>query len=1336
MQAHTVGQEAFAAQLNPSGVLQWNTFLGGNGDDLGRSIAVDGSGNVYVAGYSNATWGTPVQAHTVGQEAFAAQLNPSGVRQWSTFLGGSGAEYVRSMAVDGSGNMYVAGYSTAAWGGAPVRAYTLSDDAFVAMLAPSYTVTFSANGGSGSMSPQVASSATALTSNAFTRAGYTFAGWNTVALGGGTAYANGASYPFTADVMLYAQWACSNAISVTSNADSDAGSLRQAIADVCANGTITFDNSLSGATINLASTLTLAKNVTIDGSALANQITISGDTAPANGTGDVRVFYVNSGMTVNLKSLTVTKGYVTGADGGGLYNNGGTVSISNNAFFDNYSDSYGGGIYDAGTMTITGSVFKNNNGDSGGGGIAKSGGTLNITNSTFSGNNTSLNEGGALSKFSGTANITNSTFSGNSAVYGGDDIASYAGTTLLKNTIVASNSAVTNCLMNFGTLTADTSNIDVDGTCDGALTSSSINLGSLGNYGGSTETFTLLPDSSALGAGDAATCAAAPVNNLDQRGVARPQGSGNCDIGAFESGLNPSQTVTFDGNGATGGSMSNQVASSATALTANAFTRASYTFTGWNTLANGTGTPYTDGASYPFTADITLYAQWTANNNTITFNGNGFTGGSTATQTLATDATAALTANGFTRTNYTFAGWATTAGGAVAYADGANYTMGTANVTLYAQWACSSALTVTSNADSGAGSLRQAMTDVCDGGSITFNNNYTITLASQLPAVSSKTITITGQGAANTIIQANAAPNTATYRVFEVSAGGNLTLDQLTVRNGRCAGACATDLTRGGGIYNNGGALTIKNSVISNNSASGTGGGIYIGTGTLNMLNSNISNNTASTAGGIGSLTGTVSVTNSTLSGNSASAGGGAIRDSGTLNVTNSTFSGNTAANGSSITHSAGAFNLKNSVLADGTGKDCNLISGALTTTNNLIQSTGANACNITNGANGNIIGSTPLLGTLGNYGGATQTYPLLPGSPAIDAGDATTCAGLSGGDLDQRGSSRVGTCDIGSFESQGFTFGTLTGTPQSTNVNTSFGTALGLTVSANNVTEPVIGGQVKFTPPGSGASASITSSPATIGSDSKVSVTAAANGTAGTYNVVASALGASNVNFALTNAPVYTVTYNGNSNDGGTLPTDSTLYNTGNTVNVLFTPLPTKTGYTFAGWSDGSTTYTSGGTTSFSMGSSNVTLTAQWVVTSYTVTFDGNGSTGGSTATQTLATGATAALTTNGFSRTGYTFAGWATSAGGAVAYADGANYTMGTANVTLYAKWTVNQYTISFEENGGSTVTDITDDYGATVSAPTAPIAGHCHHARLWHFRQRSCRSHSHGLHLWRLV
>ncbi|MEP7137573.1 MAG: right-handed parallel beta-helix repeat-containing protein, partial [Chloroflexota bacterium] len=92
-----------------------------------------------------------------------------------------------------------------------VRAYATNfvDTAYgadVTFSARTYIVTFNANGGTGSMSTQTSFSATALTANTFTRIGYTFSGWNTTVNGSGTAYANGAVYPFTADATLYAQW--------------------------------------------------------------------------------------------------------------------------------------------------------------------------------------------------------------------------------------------------------------------------------------------------------------------------------------------------------------------------------------------------------------------------------------------------------------------------------------------------------------------------------------------------------------------------------------------------------------------------------------------------------------------------------------------------------------------------------------------------------------------------------------------------------------------------------------------------------------------------------------------------------------------------------------------------------------------------------------------------------------------------------------------------------------------------------------------------------------------------------------------------------------------------
>ena len=125
--------DAFAARLNSSGTLAWNTFLGGSAVDLGSAVAVDGNGNVYVAGHSFDTWGEPIMPYSDNIDAFAAGLNSSGVLGWHAFLGGEGTEYEYDLAVDGSGYLYVAGISGATWG-VPVRPYIAQWDAFVVKL--------------------------------------------------------------------------------------------------------------------------------------------------------------------------------------------------------------------------------------------------------------------------------------------------------------------------------------------------------------------------------------------------------------------------------------------------------------------------------------------------------------------------------------------------------------------------------------------------------------------------------------------------------------------------------------------------------------------------------------------------------------------------------------------------------------------------------------------------------------------------------------------------------------------------------------------------------------------------------------------------------------------------------------------------------------------------------------------------------------------------------------------------------------------------------------------------------------------------------------------------
>ena len=131
---HSGGYDAFVAKLvGTTGAIGWSTFAGGAGDDYGHAIAVTQT-TLYIAGRGNAAWGDPMRAYSAGIDAFAAKLNPTnGALQWNTFLGGTGDDRGYGMALDGDGNVYVAGSSAATWG-TPVRAYTDGEDGFAAKL--------------------------------------------------------------------------------------------------------------------------------------------------------------------------------------------------------------------------------------------------------------------------------------------------------------------------------------------------------------------------------------------------------------------------------------------------------------------------------------------------------------------------------------------------------------------------------------------------------------------------------------------------------------------------------------------------------------------------------------------------------------------------------------------------------------------------------------------------------------------------------------------------------------------------------------------------------------------------------------------------------------------------------------------------------------------------------------------------------------------------------------------------------------------------------------------------------------------------------------------------
>ena len=169
-----------------------------------------------------------------------------------------------------------------------------------------------------------------------------------------------------------------------------------------------------------------------------------------------------------------------------------------------------------------------------------------------------------------------------------------------------------------------------------------------------------------------------------------------------------------------------------------------------------------------------------------------------------------------------------------------------------------------------------------------------------------------------------------------------------------------------------------------------------------------------------------------------------------------------------------------------------------------------------------------------------------------------------------------------------------------------------------------------------------------------------------------------------------YTVSYQ--TNGGETIASE--IVDDGTT----YTPKTTsRTGYTFAGW------FTDEDLTSaFADGTqitADTTLYAKWTINEYTVTFNANG--GSAVTEQKVEYNATASEPSDP-TKTGYTFAGWYADAELTTAF-DFA--TPVTADTTLYAKWTINEYTVTFNANGGSAVAEQTVEYNATASEPSDP-------------------------------
>ena len=721
-----------------------------------------------------------------------------------------------------------------------------------------------------------------------------------------------------------------------------------------ANGTV--PNERGGGMYNTSSSPTLAN------------ITFSGNSADYGG----GMYNVSSSPAL---TNTTFRGNLA-AHGGGMYNDSSSnPTLTDLTFNGNSATEYGGGMYNAtSNPTIRNVTFNSNLADYSAG-MHNENSSPALTNVTFSGNFADSDGGGMYNASGSIPTLTNVTFSGNSASNGGG-MYNDSSSPLLKNIIIANSISGGDCI---GTIDASSANNlieDVVNTCGltNGVNSNMVGidplLGTLGDYGGTTDTIPLTPGSFAIDAGNCTP------GGSDQRGISY---LGACDIGAYEYDY----TGTYYVKTSASGTQDCQSWANACDLK-NALSTSHNGDEIW--VAAGVHKPGTlQMDTFQLVAGVGVYGGFdgteTARDQRDFENNFSILSGDIDSNDTNIDGNEiAETATDIQGSN----SYHVVTGATGAILDGFTITAGNANGTV--------------PNERGGGMYNTSSSPALT--NITFRGNSADWFGGGMSNSSSSSPVLTN-----------------------VTFSGNLADYGGGMHNESSSNPVLTDIvfndnsatSYGGGMYNKSSSPTLTDVTFSNNSSDWYGGGMLNDVASSPALTKvTFNSNSADFGGGMYNQSSDPTLTNITISGNSADYGGGVYNDnSSSPTLINVTFSGNSADFGGGMFSDSSSPLMKNTIIANSvSGGDCTGTVDAASV-NNLIEDS-SSACGLANGIDGNIIGTAPLLGALGDHGGFTETMPLLPGSPAINTGSDTDCPVI-----DQRDETRPQGehCDIGAYE-------------------------------------------------------------------------------------------------------------------------------------------------------------------------------------------------------------------------------------------------------------------------------------------------------------------------------